>query len=99
MTSTLFLTYVKKFICPILHLGEIVIADNLRGHNVTGVKEAVEAMGAQIRHLRPYSLDLNPIEQLTAKLKALLRNRHQLASWDALRSLIWRLLDRFTPNK
>jgi transposase len=47
--------------------------DNLRAHKVAGVREAIEAAGAVLLYLPPYSPDLNPIEQLFAKLKALLR--------------------------
>jgi len=73
MTGALFLKYVQAFLCPTLHPGDMVIADNLRRHKVAGVKEAVEAVGAHLRSLPPYSPDLNPIEKLFAKLKALLR--------------------------
>ena len=62
MTRALFLQYVQEFLCPTLHPGDIVIADNLRSHKVAGVKEAVEAVGAHRRSLPPYSPDLNPIE-------------------------------------
>jgi transposase len=62
MTGALFLKYVQEFLCPTLHPGDIVIADNLRSHKVAGVKAAVEAVGAHIRSLPPYSPDLNPIE-------------------------------------
>ncbi|MEP6933888.1 MAG: transposase, partial [Nitrospirota bacterium] len=79
-----------------LHPGDIVIADNLRSHNVAGVKEAVEAVGAHIRYLPPYSPDLNPIEKLFANLKALLRKAAP-RTVDALWADIGMLLDRFTP--
>jgi transposase len=73
MTGPLFLKYIQEFLCPTLRPGDIVIADNLRSHKVAGVKEALAAVGAHLRYLPPYSPDLNPIEQLFAKLKALLR--------------------------
>jgi transposase len=73
MTGAPFLKDVQEFLCPTLHPGDIVIADNLRSHKVAGVKEALEAVGAHLRYLPPYSPDLNPIEKLFAKLKALLR--------------------------
>jgi transposase len=63
---------------------------------VAGVKEAVEAVGARIRYLPPYSPDLNPIEKLSAKLKALLRKAAP-RTVDALWADIATLLDRFTP--
>ena len=73
MTGAVFLKYVQEFLCPTLHPGDSVIADNLRRHNVAGVKEALEAVGTHIRSLPPYAPDLNPIEKLFAKLNALLR--------------------------
>ena len=96
MTGTLFLKYVQEFLCPTLHPGDIVIADNLRSHKVAGVKEALEAVGAHIRYLPPYSPDLNPIEKLFAKLNAPLRKAAPLTA-DALWAEIGMLLDRFTP--
>ena len=53
MTGALFLKYVQEFLCPTLHPGDIVTADNLRRHTVAGVKEALEAVGAHIRDLPP----------------------------------------------
>ncbi|MEO8048267.1 MAG: transposase [Nitrospirota bacterium] len=53
MTGALFLKYVQEFLCPTLHPGDIVIADNLRSHKVAGVKEALKAVGAHIRSLPP----------------------------------------------
>ena len=73
MTGALFLKYVREFLCPTLHPGDIVIADNLRSHTVAGVREAVEAVEAHIRYLPPYPPDLNPIKKLFVKLKVLLR--------------------------
>ena len=60
-------------LAPTLHKGDIVIMDNLRCHKVAGVREAIEAAGASLMFIPPYSPDLNPIEQAFAKLKALLR--------------------------
>ena len=98
MTGALFLKYVQEFLCPTLHPGDIVIADNLRSHKVAGVKAAVEAVGAHLRYLPPYSPDLNPIEKLFAKLKALLR-KAAMRTVDVLWNEIGRLLDRFTPDE
>ena len=96
MTRALFLKYVQEFLCPTLHPGDIVIADNLRRHTVAGVKEALEAVGAHIRDLPPYSPDLNPIEKLLATLNALLRKAAP-RTVDALWADFGMLLDRFTP--
>ena len=68
-----FRTYVKTFLCPTLTQGDIVIADNLPSHKVAGIRAAIEAVGASLRYLPAYSPDLNPIEKLFAKLKALLK--------------------------
>jgi transposase len=73
MDGEMFLAYVRKFLCPTLQPGDTVILDNLSSHKVAGVKEAITAAGATLLYLPPYSPDLNPIEKLFAKLKALLR--------------------------
>jgi transposase len=70
-----FLAYVQQVLVPSLKPGDIVILDNLSSHKVAGVREAIQAAGAELRYLPPYSPDLNPIEQMFAKLKALLRAR------------------------
>ena len=62
------------FLAPALRPGDVLVLDNLGSHKVAGVREAVEAAGATLRYLPPYSPDLNPIEQVFAKLKALLRD-------------------------
>ena len=58
---------------PELRAGDIVVMDNLSSHKVVGVKPAIKAAGATLRYLPPYSPDFNPIEQVFAKLKTLLR--------------------------
>ena len=68
-----FLVYVEKVLAPTLSDGHIVVMDNLASHKVAGVREAIEATGARLLYLPPYSPDLNPIEQALAKLKAMLR--------------------------
>jgi transposase len=60
-------------LAPTLSDGDIVVMDNLASHKVAGVREAIEATGARLLYLPPYSPDLNPIEQALAKLKAMLR--------------------------
>ena len=98
MDGALFLAYVRTFLCPSLRPGDIVIADNLSSHKVTGVREAIEAVGATICYLPPYSPDLNPIEKLFAKLKALLR-RAATRTADALWDQIGILLDTFSQEE
>lgn len=70
-----FSAYVQHVLAPTLKKGDIVIMDNLRAHKVSGIKEAIEECGAQLRYLPPYSPDLSPIEHSWSKLKAALRAR------------------------
>ncbi len=86
-----FLAYVQQVLVPTLKPGDIVILDNLSSHKVEGVRKAIQAAGAELRYLPPYSPDLNPIEQMFAKLKALLRTvaaRSVEALWTAIGDLI-----------
>jgi transposase len=73
MDGPAFLAYVEQVLAPTLAAGETVVMDNLPAHKVTGVRAAIEATGARLRLLPPYSPDFNPIELAFAKLKALLR--------------------------
>jgi transposase len=96
MTGAIFLAWTEQMLAPTLRAGDIVVMDNLAAHKIAGVREAIEARGAELRYLPPYSPDLNPIEQAFAKLKALLRTaaeRTVKGLWDA----IGRLLDFFPP--
>lgn len=68
-----FRAYVTDTLAPVLKPGDTVILDNLNAHKVAGVREAIEAVGARVLYLPPYSPDFNPIEQVFAKVKALLR--------------------------
>jgi transposase len=78
--------------------GDVVIMDNLRLHKVAEVREAIEAAGASLLFIPPYSPDLNPIEQAFAKLKALLRAK-AIRTVDALRKALGSLVDCFTPEE
>jgi transposase len=98
MNGSAFLAYVQQILAPTLSPGDIVVLDNLSSHKVPGVREAVEATGAQLLYLPPYSPDLNPIEQLFAKLKALLRKAAE-RSRDGLWNRIANLLGAFTPGE
>jgi transposase len=75
INGELFLAYVEQILLPALHPGEIVIMDNLACHKKPAVQRAIEAAGAAVLFLPPYSPDLNPIEQVFAKLKAILRKK------------------------
>ena len=73
MTGDAFRVYVEKVLAPTLSRGDTVIIDNLASHKVAGVREAIEAVGAKLLYLPPYSPDLNPIELAFAKFKTGLR--------------------------
>jgi transposase len=96
MTGEAFRAYVEQFLVPSLSPGEVVVMDNLAAHKVAGIREAIAAVGASILYLPPYSPDLNPIEQLFAKLKALLR-KAAARTRDTLWTTIGQLLDAFSP--
>lgn len=98
MNGTAFKAYVEQMLAPTLKPGDIVIMDNLAAHKVEGVRQAIEAAGANLAYLPPYSPDLNPIEQLFAKLKALLRKAAE-RSVGALWNRIGQLLDSFSPDE
>lgn len=98
MNGAAFLAYIRTQLCPTLRPGDIVVADNLSCHKVAGVRDAIEATGATLRYLPPYSPDLNPIEKLFSKLKALLR-KAATRTVDALWNEIGRLIDTFTPDE
>ncbi len=93
-----FLAYVDQVLVPTLRPGDIVVMDNLSSHKVQGVRAAIEAAGAEVRHLPPYSPDLNPIEQMFAKLKALLR-KTAARSVEALWNAIGQLVGAFQPHE
>jgi len=92
-----FLAYVEQVLAPTLHKGDIVFMDNLRADKIVGVREAIEAMGAELEYLPAYSPDLNPIEQAFSKLKAALRNG-AARTVNALLKLIGKLVKSFAPE-
>jgi transposase len=98
INGELFLAYVEQVLAPTLTTGDIVIMDNLSSHKVAGVRQAIEAAGATLLYLPPYSPDLNPIEQAFAKLKALLRAK-ALRTVDALWNALGSLVACFTPEE
>src|SRR5918993_5123750 len=96
MTGEMFQAYVEQILAPSLRPEDVVVLDNLPAHKVIGIHEAIRAAGASVFYLPAYSPDLNPIEQLFAKLKVLLRTvaaRTREALWDTIGAL----LDAFTP--
>jgi transposase len=72
--ADIFLAYIEQVLCPALKPGDVVVMDNLSSHKVAGVREHIEACGAEVLYLPPYSPDLNPIEKAWAKIKQLLRS-------------------------
>jgi transposase len=98
ITGDIFRAYVRQFLLPTLRKGDIVIMDNLSAHKVHGIAEAIESAGARVQYLPPYSPDLNPIEMLFAKLKALLR-KAKTRSIDSLWQCIAELLDSVTGEE
>ena len=98
MNGDAFLAYVEQILVPTLKPGDIVVMDNLSSHKLPAIREAIEAAGARLLYLPPYSPDFNPIEQLFAKLKAALRKAAE-RSVESLWNRIAILLDIFPPDE
>lgn len=75
MNGEMFLAWVQQGLVPTLRSGDVVILDNLATHKIRGVREALEAAGARLRYLPPYSPDFNPIEPMWSKIKQILRSQ------------------------
>jgi len=93
-----FRAYVEQVLVPTLRPGDVVVLDNLAVHKQPAVRTAIEAVGAHIRFLPPYSPDFNPIEQTFAKLKAFLRAARP-RTFDQVVALVAAALDLFTPQE
>jgi transposase len=98
INADLFLAYVAQILVPTLRPGDTVILDNLACHKRPAVRQAIEAVGATVRFLPPYSPDLNPIEQVFAKLKAMLRKK-ALRSMEGLWKELGSITDCVTPEE
>jgi len=96
INRTAFETYVAKVLVPELRPGDMVVMDNLSSHKGPRVREIIEAAGAHLRYLPPYSPNFNPIENAFSKLKALLRKAAE-RTVTGLWSAIGRLIDLFPP--
>jgi transposase len=96
MTGDVFVAYIEQQLLPTLKPGDIVVMDNLSSHKRTAVKTAIEAVGAELRYLPPYSPDLNPIEKAFSKLKAKLRAA-ELRTIPELEDFLGQVLDAFSP--
>ena len=93
-----FQAYVEQVLVPTLRPGDVVVLDNLAVHKQPEVYRAIEAVGAQIRFLPPYSPDFNPIEQAFAKLKAFLRAARP-RTFDHVCELMAAAIGLFTPTE
>jgi transposase len=93
-----FLAYVEQVLAPTLAAGEMVLMDNVRTHKVAGVRAAIEAKGAKILYLPPYSPDFNPIEKPFSKIKSILE-RIAARTADALETAVGEALRTFTPRQ
>jgi transposase len=98
MNGAIFVEYVRQCLAPTLKPGDIVVMDNLPAHKIGQIREIIEAAGAELRYLPPYSPDLNPIEQAFSKLKAHLR-KAQERSLDRLWQRIGQLIPLFNPSE
>jgi transposase len=93
-----FRAYVEQFLVPTLKPGDVVILDNLGSHKGKAVRDAIRAAGAHLLFLPKYSPDLNPIEQVFAKLKTLIR-KVGARTYDALCSATAEILARYSPQE
>ncbi len=93
-----FRAYIEQILVPTLQPGDIVIADNLGAHKVAGIQRAIQAAGATLWYLPPYSPDLNPIELCFAKLKALVRTA-RCRSTETLWPFLGECLAHFSPDE
>jgi transposase len=98
MTAPWFVAYVEQILAPTLRPGDVVIMDNLPPHKSATARALLEATGARLMLLPPYSPDFNPIENAFSKLKALLR-KAAARTKEALWQTIGQLLDAFTPDE
>lgn len=98
INGDVFKAWVEQHLVRELRPGDIVVMDNLSSHKVAGVVEAIEAVGASVRYLPPYSPDLNPIELAFSKFKKLLRDGAERTT-DKLWSLCGRVLDLFSASE
>jgi len=92
-----FTTYVQQVLSPKLQPGDVVVLDNLSAHKITGIRALIEARGAQLLYLPPYSPDLNPIELAWSKFKQYLRTAKSRTA-DALDQAVTEALQTITPD-
>jgi transposase len=95
--SEIFLAYVEHVLVPELTEGDVVVLDNLQPHKAKGVREMIEAAGAKLLYLPPYSPDFNPIENMWSKVKQYLRSA-AARTFDALQEAVTSALNTITPD-
>ena len=93
-----FRAYIEQVLVPTLRPGDVVVLDNLAVHKQPEIRAAIEAVGAQLRFLPPYSPDFNPIELAFAKLKAFLRAARP-RTFDQVCALVAAALELFAPTE
>ena len=93
-----FLACIRQMLVPALKCGDIMVMDNLASHKVKGVRKAIEAAGAALWYLLPYSPDLNPIEHMWSKVKALIR-KAKARSQETLYQAIGQALHAVEPSE
>jgi transposase len=98
MDGECFKAYIEQNLTPTLRPGDIVVMDNLSCHKMSGIEEKITATGARLLYLPPYSPDFNPIEQVFAKLKQLLRKAGH-RTLEKLWAGIGELISEFTPEE
>jgi transposase len=98
INGEIFRAYVEQILVPTLQPGDVVVMDNLGSHKGRAIRKAIRAAGAKLFFLPPYSPDLNPIEQVFAKLKTLLRKAEERTA-EAVWRRIGSLLQHFTPQE
>ena len=98
INGDIFRAWVEQHLAPTLAPGDIVVMDNLSSHKVAGIRKAIQAAGAELRYLPPYSPDLNPIEEMFSKLKRLLRKANE-RTVEATWRRIGKLLDHFPESE
>ncbi len=95
--TAIFRAYIKHVLVPTLHQGEIVVMDNLSSHKSPEIRAMIEAVGAKLWYLPPYSPDFNPIEKMWSKIKALLR-AHKARGTEELYQAIRQALRKIKPQ-
>jgi transposase len=95
--TDIFLAYLDCVLCPALLPGDVVVMDNLSSHKVEGVRARLQAVGADVLYLPPYSPDLNPIEKAWSKLKQILRSAKARTA-EALYQAIREAIPQITPD-